>query len=266
MSRTALLSNRALLSVSGPEAKSFLQGLITNDIEAVRPGNPVYAALLTPQGKILFDFMVFDHDGGLLLDVDSAHRDALLKRLTMYRLRSKVEIRARDDLAIMAYLDSPGADPRNPELGSREVATAGIAAGNDDYLAHRLALGIPEGTDFGQDKMFALDADLDELHGVAFDKGCYIGQELTARMKHRGTARKRLLPVETLDGEPLPPAGNTVTAGSHALGEITSTYGSKGFALLRLDRLEDAGDAAAQVGDVGVRVVKPSWLFSKLPA
>ncbi len=114
--------------------------------------------------------------------------------------------------------------------------------------------------------MFALDADLDELHGVAFDKGCYIGQELTARMKHRGTARKRLLPVETLDGEPLPPAGNTVTAGSHALGEITSTYGSKGFALLRLDRLEDADDAAAQVGDVGVRVVKPSWLFSKLPA
>lgn len=266
MSKIAHLSDRAILSVSGPEARAFLQGLITNDIEAAKPGHPIYAALLTPQGKILFDFLIFDQDGELILDVSAAQRDALLKRLTMYRLRAKVELKPRDDLAVVARWDAAGSDPREALLGSREILAAGAASGGDDYLSHRLALGVPEGTDFGQDKMFALDAGLDELHGVSFDKGCYVGQELTARMKHRGTARKRLLPIETLDGGALPAVGSPVMAGGRDLGEIASVYGNKGFALIRLDRLEEAGDAAVRVGDADLRVVKPSWLFSQLSA
>jgi len=266
MSETAHLSDRAILSVSGPEARAFLQGLITNDIETVQPGKPAYAALLTPQGKILFDFLISDQDGTLLLDMEAAHRDVLLKRLTMYRLRAKVELKARDDLAVVAQWGAAGSDPRNPALGSREIVAAGSAQGSGDYLAHRLRLGVPESRDFGQDKMFALDADLDELHGVAFDKGCYVGQELTARMKHRGTARKRLLPIETQDGAPLPPTGSAVTAGERDIGEVSSTYGAKGFALIRLDRLDEASDAPAQIGDTAVRVAKPSWLFPPLPA
>jgi folate-binding protein YgfZ len=261
MSQIARLTDRAVLSVSGPEAKSFLQGLVTNDVEALAPDKPVYAALLTPQGKILFDFIIFEHLGALLLDVSARQRDALLKRLTMYRLRAKVDIAARDDLAVAANLSIAGSDPRNPLLGSREIISSGGGDGSEDYLAHRLALGIPEGADFGQDRMFALDADLDELHGVSFNKGCYVGQELTARMKHRGTARKRLLPIETLGGEMLPGIETAVATGGRNIGEISSVYGARGFALTRLDRLDEAGDMAAEAGGVAVRIVKPSWLF-----
>jgi folate-binding protein YgfZ len=268
MPQTARLTDRALISVSGPEARAFLQGLITNDVEAVKPGQPIYAALLTPQGKILFDFLIFEQDGALLLDVSASQREALQKRLTMYRLRAKVDIAARDDLAVIASWGDggTGSDPRHNGLGSRTVVQSSTVDGADDYLAHRLGLGIPESTDFGQDRMFALDADLDELHGVAFDKGCYVGQELTARMKHRGTARKRLLPVETLDGSPLPAVDSNVTAGGREIGTIGSVYGARGFALIRLDRLEEAGDAAAESGGEAVRITKPSWLFSPPPA
>lgn len=266
MAQAAHLVDRAVLSISGTEARSFLQGLVTNDIEAAKPGHPIYAALLTPQGKVLFDFLIFEQDGVLLLDVAGSQREALQKRLTMYRLRAKIDISVRDDLAVVADWSAAGADPRNSALGSREIVSAGRPEGSGDYLTHRLSLGIPEGMDFGQDRMFALDADLDELHGVAFDKGCYVGQELTARMKHRGTARKRLLPIETLKGVPLPDIGSAVTAGERDIGEITSTYGARGFALVRLDRLDEVGDSAMQSGGTGIRVIKPSWLFPNLPA
>ena len=266
MSKVAHLADRAILSVSGPEARSFLQGLITNDIEAVKPGHPIYAALLTPQGKILFDFLIFEMDGALLLDVAASQREVLQKRLTLYRLRAKVDIAARDDLTVRADWSAAGSDPRNSAMGLREIVSTNPAGNTDNYLAHRLSLGIPEGGDFGQDRMFALDAGLEELHGVAFDKGCYIGQELTARMKHRGTARKRLLPIEALGGTALPAIGSAVTAGGRDIGEISSVYGPQGFALIRLDRLDEVGGSATQAADVPVRVVKPSWLFPGRPA
>jgi folate-binding protein YgfZ len=120
---------------------------------------------------------------------------------------------------------------------------------------------VPEGADFGSDKMFALDAGLEELHGVSFEKGCYVGQELTARMKHRGTARKRLLVIE--GDSVLPPPGTDVKAAGHSLGEITSTYGARGFALIRLDRLQETGGAAIEAGNVPARVVKQSWLDAR---
>ncbi|HTO41231.1 MAG TPA: hypothetical protein VL026_09670, partial [Rhizomicrobium sp.] len=262
MSQTARLTNRAILSLSGPEARDFLQGLITNDVRAAKPGQPAYAALLTPQGKILFDFMIHADGDTLLLDIAADRREALRKRLTMYRLRAKVEIAARDELCVVARwgADVMGNDPRHARLGARTVENADVAAGSDDYEAHRLGLGIPESSDFGVDRMFALDADLDELHGVAFDKGCYVGQELTARMKHRGTARKRLLPIEALDGAALAPVDTAVVAGGRDIGEITAVYGARGFVLTRLDRLEDAGDAAVEAGGNAVRILKPDWL------
>lgn len=265
----AHLEDRAVIAVTGPEARNFLQGLITNDVERLAPGNSVYAALLTPQGKILFDFFLVEGDGAILIDCLATARDALLKRLSMYKLRAKVALEPRDQLAVLAEWDGGHAkytiaypDPRVPALGTRAIVARGeMHVGllrADAYHAQRLALGVPEATDFGSDKMFALDADLDELHAIDFQKGCYIGQELTARMKHRGTARKRLLPAI---GAALPPADTSVRAGEKDIGEITASYGDRGFALIRLDRLDEAQDAPVSAGSSAVELIKPSWLF-----
>ena len=257
--RMAHLTDRAVIALSGPESHSFLQGLVTNDVNAVAPGKSVYAALLTPQGKILFDFFVHDADGVLLIDCRKGAREALMKRLTMYKLRAKLDITPRDDLVVVT--EGP-ADPRLPALGLRTIKPLEPAEpGDPAYHARRLDLGVPEGEDFGSDRMFALDAGLDELHAVSFDKGCYVGQELTARMKHRGKDRKRLLPVATAGGKPLPARDVPVTGGGIEIGTITSTYGPRGFALLRLDRLESSG-APLEAAGVPVIVTKPDWLFT----
>jgi folate-binding protein YgfZ len=266
------LEDRAVIALSGPDTRGFLQGLITNDVERLAPGKALYAALLTPQGKILFDFLIVEGDGAILLDCAADSRDALLKRLRMYRLRAKLDIEARDQLVVLAGLPDPKAgisfpDPRLAALGHRTIGSrAEMPAAADNgaarYLAHRLDLGVPHGADFGSDRMFALDAGLDELGAVSFDKGCYVGQELTARMKHRGTARKRLLAIQSLDGSALPQSDTSLKATGRDIGEITSTYGTRGFALVRLDRLEEAGRTAIDAGGVGVGVIKPSWLFA----
>jgi folate-binding protein YgfZ len=155
------------------------------------------------------------------------------------------------------------ADPRLPALGRRSIAPkTNVPSGSDDYQARRLGLGVPEGADFGSDKIFALDAGLDELHAVSFDKGCYVGQELTARMKHRGTARKRLLPVVAKADNPLPTHDVPVTADGQEIGIVVSVYDARGFALIRLDRLREAGSAALEAGGVAVNVTEPAWLFS----
>jgi tRNA-modifying protein YgfZ len=265
----AKLSDRAVISVSGPEAQTFLQGLITNDITRLETGAPLYASLLTPQGKVLFDFLLFADADAVLLDCWAPQRDALQKRLSVYRLRAKVDIKPRDDLAVVASwgtaLSGDGAaDPRLAALGTRALVAANKAGPVADtaYLAHRLDLGVPEGPDFGQDKIFALDGGLDELHGVAFDKGCYVGQELTARMKHRGTARKRLLSVVSIRGELLPPPDTSVTTSGVEIGTLTSTYGARGFALVRLDRLESVQGAPVEAGGIALNVTKPQWLFA----
>ena len=258
----AELTDRAVIALTGPEARSLLQGLITNDVDKLAPEHPLYAALLTPQGKVLFDFLIFEQDGAVLLDCRRTARDALVKRLTMYKLRAKVTITPCDDLGVFADADNGLPDPRLPELGRRQIALRrGESSGTDAYHAQRLTLGVPEGDDFGSDRMFALDADLDELHGVSFDKGCYVGQELTARMKHRGKDRKRLLPIGCA-GDSLPAAGIPVMAGAHEIGTITTAYGARGFALIRLDRLSEAGDTPLEANGVSVRITKPHWLFT----
>ena len=273
----ALLNDRAIIAISGPQARDFLQGLVTNDIlHGLAPGMGLYTALLAPQGKILFDFFVTEGDGALLLDVAFVSCEALLKKLKLYKLRAQLEIQARPQLGI--YINLKGhprnrptsyadravsfVDPRLPALGVRSIGAraempAHIAAG-DSYLRTRLDLGVPEAGDFGIEKIFALDAGLAELHGVSFTKGCYIGQELTSRMKHRGSARKRILTI-TADTS-LPPPGTTLRGSEQDLGEILSTYGTRGFGLVRLDRLdENKGDILA--GDQPVVLHKPAWLF-----
>lgn len=266
----AVLSDRAVVSVSGPEAKSFLQGLITNDIGKLTPEAPLYAALLTPQGKILFDFLLYEHGDAVLLDCARASAEMIGNRLSMYRLRAKVEIASRGNVAVIASWNDDSAgdwpDPRLAELGYRSLAEDFVDEPSlDAYTRHRLDLGVPEGRDFGQDEMFALDADLEELNGVSFDKGCYVGQELTARMKHRGTARKKLLPVEANEGG-LPSPGSRVLARGSDIGAITSIYGNRGFALIRLDRLAETKDTPKDTPleseGVPVTVKTPSWLFS----
>jgi folate-binding protein YgfZ len=257
-----LVEDRGVVALSGPDARSFLQGLVTNDIDRLAPEKSIYAALLTPQGKILFDFLIADDGAGtILLDCPAASRDALIRRLSMYRLRAKVEIKPSDDLAVFASWDGsalPGLsfkDPRLAALGRRSMAPK--ADGDRGYLFHRLSLGVPEAADFGSDRMFALDAGLDELHAIAFDKGCYVGQELTARMKHRGTARKRLLLVQ---GDTPLTLNADLRANGHSIGEIVSVYDTKGFALVRLDRLAEAGDAPVEADGKRVSIVKPDWL------
>jgi folate-binding protein YgfZ len=261
----AHLEDRAVIALSGAEARPLLQGLITNDINRLAPGRGVYAALLTPQGKITADFLIAEGDGALLLDCAAAAADTLVKKLKLYRLRAKVEIEIRPQLGVYAGFKDEGlvnfSDPRLAALGTRGIgaiaempARLPNAAG---YHAARLALGIPEGADFGRDAIFALDSGLDELNAIAFDKGCYVGQELTARMKHRGTARKRLLLV-TADG-PLPPVGSEISDGAAVLGDIVASYGSQGFALTRLDRWSDAKGALTAAG-IPVSLRKQDWL------
>jgi len=271
----AYLDDRAVLAISGPQARDFLQGLVTNDIVAgLAPGNGLYTALLSPQGKILFDFLVTEGDGALLLDVAREQRDALLKKLTLYRLRSKVGIEARDQLGvyvnlaghpenrIASYADRAVtfADPRYADLGMRSIgAIAEMPAnlpGSRAYHQHRLSLGVPEAGDFGFEKIFALDAGLAELNGVSFSKGCYIGQELTSRMKHRATSRKRIL---TVTAEGSLPAEGTVTRGGADIGELISSHGQTAFALVRLDRLEESSGDVTAAG-IAVALRRPSWL------
>jgi folate-binding protein YgfZ len=271
----AFLDDRAVIGLSGAEARPFLQGLVTNDVAGgLAPGSGLYTALLSPQGKILFDFFVTEGDGALLLDVARDSSEALLKKLKLYRLRAQVEIEPRPQLGV--YLNLKGhpdnrpapyaeraisfADPRLAALGIRSIgARAEMPAnlpGPREYHEERIRLGIPEGSDFGSEKIFALDAGLEELNGVSFTKGCYIGQELTSRMKHRATARKRILGVTAETS--LPPSG-TIRRGETEVGELLSSHGVHGLALVRLDRLDEAsGDT--KVGEISVALTRGPWL------
>ena len=270
----AHLDDRAVIAISGPDARPFLQGLVTNDVTAIRSGAGLYAALLSPQGKMLFDFLVTEGDGALLLDVAAGTCDALLKKLKMYRLRAAVEIEAREQLGVfwnltghpdnraVSYAERAITfdDPRLAALGRRSIgATAempGNLAGARHYHAARLELGVPEAGDFGSEKIFALDAGLDELHGVSFTKGCYIGQELTSRMKHRATARKRIL---TATADAALSTSGALSRGGAEIGEVLSTYGHTAFVLVRMDWLEEtSGDT--KIGEIPVALRKPAWL------
>jgi folate-binding protein YgfZ len=263
MLHLAPLPARATLAITGPDRVAFLNGLVSNDVALATPGHAIWAALLSPQGKYLADFFIFAHGETLLLDCEAAQRDMLATKLTRFRLRSAVTITPADHLVYAAWGEGtpPAAevaapDPRLPDAGWRLLATAPLTATSthQDWDAHRLALGLPDGTrDLEIDKTLLLEAGFDELGGISWTKGCYMGQELTARTRYRGLLKRRLLPVTT-EG-PIPPPGTPILAGAREVGEMRSGAGQRGLALLRLDAL------AETLG--GVRIEMPRWVRIK---
>ena len=266
-SQCALLKSRALIAVGGPDWRGFLQGLITQDVETLATGEARFAGLLTPQGRLLWDMFVVGRAEGVWLDVEASAREAIIQRLTLYRLRAKVEI-APDETSVSAAWGAPPAeegwvqDPRLPELGWRGygMAIPAGAAGEAAYDAHRLALGAPGPADWGVDRSYPIEADFDLLGGVDFKKGCFVGQETTSRMKRRGQVKSRMLPI-TFEGPP-PAAGAEILAGDRRAGEVLSGVDGRAMALLRLDRVEGA---QLSVEGRTATVEWPAWLQRNQP-
>jgi len=266
MTRLAALPRRAVLEIKGDDRVSFLQGLVSNDVTEARPGHAVWAALLTPQGKWLADFFVFADGDRLLLDCEGDQAPATLQRLSRYRLRSRVTLRAADELSVyVAWGSAPtaqaiaSADPRLPEAGWRLLSPVLLptTALEVDWDRHRLALGLPDGSrDLEVEKTVLLEAGFDELHGVSWTKGCYMGQELTARTKYRGLVKRRLIPV-AIEG-PLPAPGTPVTRDGAAKGTMRSGRDQTGLAVLRLDAL----DSALKCGPATLVPRMPAWMQS----
>jgi len=280
--QAALLSDRGVVKASGENARSFLNGLFTNDVGKVMPGAPRFAALLTPQGKIIVDFIVVETaaEDGFFLDCPRALAGELAKKLNFYKLRAKVTV---DDLSgtlgVMAVWDGADdtefglcyPDPRLKAMGLRAIlppaSVADVAADlgaalvdEAEYETHRIALGVPQGgRDFAYGDTFPHEANMDQLAGVDFEKGCYVGQEVVSRVEHRNSARSRLVPV-TYDGA-APDGGVAVMAGDKQAGTFGSAANAHGIALLRLDRVADAlgSNTPLTAGGIPLTLVKPAW-------
>lgn len=288
--KAAVLPDRGVVKVAGDEARSFLNGLLTADMTEVSPRQARFGALLTPQGKIIVDCIVAeaetDDGGGFFLDCPRALAPNLVEKLRFYKLRAKVTVEDLSAaLGVLACWDGSGttdgalvyADPRLPELGQRAILppdTAPQVAADlgatlvdaAEYDAHRITLGVPRGgLDFIYGDAFPHEADMDQLKGVDFAKGCYIGQEVVSRMEHRGTARNRVIPVGA-EGF-APDAGIPVMAGDKQVGIMGSASGGRGLAMLRLDRVAEAQAAGTPLmaGGVSIRPLRPSWARFTFP-
>jgi folate-binding protein YgfZ len=284
---------RGVVAVSGEDRVSFLQGLVSNDVRRAGADRAIFAALLTPQGKFLHDFHIVDAGDRLLLETDAGRGPELVRRLRVYRLRSKVEIAdATESLCLVAVPDpaappalglpsEPGSaraldgggiafvDARLPALGVRLLLPgAGVDAAlaalglvplpSDAWDRHRLALGVPDGSrDLETEKATLIESNYDELHAIDWQKGCYMGQELTARTKYRGLVKRRLVPV-AIDGV-APGAGTPLFLEGRELGEMRSSLGDRGMALVRLEALADPGMALV-AGTTRIRPRRPAWM------
>lgn len=286
-SRFVVLEDRGVLAVAGPDRATFLQGLVSNDVTGVNSDHAVYAALLTAQGKYLHDFVMAEYGEAIWLDAEAARLADLKRRLSVYRLRAKATVDERPDLAIAAIFDGdtfglpgePGAarrleggvvftDPRLAALGARAILprdrirsmlTEAGAAETDfaEYDRLRLSLGVPDGSrDLVLDKSILLEAGFDELHGVDWNKGCYIGQELTARTKYRGLIKKRLFPVR-IEGLAPEPGAILMSDGQEA-GEMRSSRDGLGLALLRLEAI--SASHKLESGSSSITPSKPDWM------
>lgn len=258
--RIARLESRALIGVGGADWRGFLQGLLTQDVETLTPGALRFGALLTPQGRLLYDLFIVGREDGCWLDCASERRSALVQRLSIYRLRAKVEITADETPVFAAWGAPPAAgwiaDPRLAALGWRGYGLVAAAnAAEADYDAHRLALGVPSPADWGEDQSFPIEADFDLLGGIDFKKGCFVGQETTSRMKRRGAIRRRMLPI-AFEGAP-PAPGSELLAGDLRAGEVLSGGAGRAIALVRLDRIEGV---ELTVGGRPCRALRPGWL------
>jgi len=288
--KATLLPDRGVVKVAGDDARHFLNGLFTADIGKVTPDDACFAALLTPQGKIIVDAIVAEaparDGGGFFLDVPKALAKACVDRLNFYKLRANVMVEDLSEvLGVMAAWDGDAVteyglcyrDPRLPELGRRIMLPPHLAAeaaadlgaelaAAAAFEARRIALGVPRGgLDFIYGDAFPHEADMDQLHGVDFHKGCFVGQEVVSRMEHRGNARTRIVPV-AYEGF-APDAGAAVTAAEKPVGTFGSSAGGRALAMLRLDRAEDALTAghALVAGAVTLRLVKPDWVRFAFP-
>ena len=256
----ALLARRALIAFEGEDWRDFIKGLITQDVETLAPGELRFGALLNPQGRLLHDLFVVGRPDGVWLDVERDQREALIQRLSMYKLRAKVVIAADPAPVMAAWNADPGPkwapDPRLSTLGWRGYDVAATADADDlAYDAHRLSLGVPGPDDWGVEKTYPIEANFDLLNGVDFKKGCFIGQETTSRMKRRGQIKNRMLPLE-LDGDPPAAGAELLLNGERRAGQVLSGGPGRAIALVRLDRLD--GDLAAD--GVAVRAERPEWL------
>jgi tRNA-modifying protein YgfZ len=288
--QAALLPDRGVVKVAGDDARRFLNGLVTNDMGKAGPGQPRFAALLTPQGKIIVDFIIAEapaqDGGGFFLDCPRVLATTLVEKLNFYKLRAKVICEDLSEvLGVMAVWDGTAdseyglsyPDPRLPALGSRimlppHLATDAAAdlgcplVDAETYEAHRIALGVPRGgADFVYGDTFPHEADMDQLAGVDFEKGCYVGQEVVSRVEHRASARSRVVPVAY--DEFAPSAGLPIMAGDKQVGTLGSTAKGHGLALMRLDRIADALAAGTKLeaGGIGLRAVKPAWAMFDWP-
>lgn len=261
--------DRAVLSLEGAETENFLHNLVTADILGLAEGYTRYAALLTPQGKILFDFFVLKTAEGYMLDCAASQLEELVKRLMFYRLRAKVAIAERKDLEVGVSAERPlgmtaYADPRTPLIGWRVIAEKGTLPTGTGYDAARIALGLADSDgDIGSGELFPHEANLDQLGAVSFSKGCYIGQEVVSRMEHRATARSRIVPV-TFDGA-APARGAAIKSADKIIGSVLSSAGHAALALLRLDRMAEATQPLL-TDAVRVRVHKPAWIKYDVPS
>lgn len=277
MLKATILADRTVLTISGPDARSFLQGLITNDVEKLDATNAIYAALLTPQGKLIADFFLSMAGVDICLDCAKQAAADLLTRLKRYRLRSKVTIdELGDTVAVLAssapapvnfHARSSYQDPRLEAMGYRWIASndqleAMLAQNSIEqeprevYERHRIECGVPDFVrDLKPETFFPLDCNFDELHGVDFNKGCYVGQELTSRMKHRASSRRRILPVSA--ATTLPPSGTKITLGAADIGEMLGSFGPAGLAQIRLDRLGSTEQAMADA--TTIRIGRPPY-------
>jgi folate-binding protein YgfZ len=270
MNRIAYLPDRGVVELAGDDRVSFLQGLVSNDVARAAPGTAVWTALLTPQGKWLADFFILAEGARLLLDCERAQAAMLVKHLSRYRLRAAVTLRdVSEDFAVhAAWGDAPevvgvvAPDPRLPEAGWRVLASAPIegALPAAAFQAHRLALGLPDGSRDMDERSVLLEAGFDELGGVSWTKGCYMGQELTARTKYRGLVKRRLVPVD-VDG-PMPEPGTSVLLGTQEVGVLRFGAEGKAMALLRLEALAEGAVLTSGVSGLTVRL--PSWM--RVPA
>lgn len=267
MTQIAFLPHRGIVELTGADRVSFLNGLVSNDVTKAVPGQAIWAALLTPQGKYLVDFFVFADENRLLLDLPRQEIPAFIQKLRRFKLRADVEISDRSgqfNIHVLWNGLPPASasvliaqDPRLPQAGHRCLASHLLTASAtvQDYAAHRIALGLPDGTpDLEPEKTLLLEAGFDELNGIDWQKGCYMGQELTARTKYRGLVKRRLLPV-TLS-QPSPPAGTPILAGTQEVGTLRSSAGQQALAMLQISALNQPLTA----GDVPLTVTIPHWL------
>lgn len=255
-----ILPNRAVLRLTGEDRVSFLQGLVSNDVTKAGENTAVWAAFLTPQGKYLHDFFILVHGESLLLDCEADRIEDLKTRLSRFRLRAKVELEVVEDLSVAAVLNGEAgyADPRLTEMGRRLIVPKAESGGPmEDYDTRRLNLGLPDSSrDITPEKDVLLEVGFEDLHGVDFKKGCYMGQEVTARTKYRGLVKKRLMPV-SIDG-PCPAPGTPLIWEGREAGEMRSSLGRQGLAMVRLAFFE-AG-RIFEAGESKVTPRQPDWM------